>query len=49
MVWWEQRLEAANRSSAVSANRDQLRPIGAAKRAAAAAEARKQSRGAGRA
>ena len=49
MVWWEQRLEAANRSSAVSANRDQLRPIGAAKRAGAAAEARKQSRGAGRA
>jgi preprotein translocase subunit SecF len=49
MVWWEQRLEAANRSSAVSANRDQLRPISAAKRAAAAAEARKQSRGAGRA
>jgi len=49
MVWWEQRLEAANRSSVVSANRDQLRPIGAAKRAAAAAEARKQSRGAGRA
>src|SRR6476660_932594 len=49
MVWWEQRLEAANRSSAVSANRDQLRPIGAAKRAAAAAEGRKKSRGAGRA
>ena len=49
MVWWEQRLEAANRSSAVSANRDQLRPISSAKRAATAAEARKQSRGAGRA
>ncbi|MEO7969821.1 MAG: protein translocase subunit SecF [bacterium] len=49
MVWWEQRLESANRSSAVTANRDQLRPIGAAKRAAAAAEALKQSRGAGRA
>ena len=49
MVWWEQRLEAANRSSAVSANRDQLRPISSAKRAAAAAEARKQTRGAGRA
>lgn len=49
MVWWEQRLEAANRSSAITANRDQLRPITAAKRAAATAEARKQSRGAGRA
>jgi len=49
MVWWEQRLEAANRSSAVTANRDQLRPVTAAKRAAATAEARKQSRGAGRA
>src|SRR6185295_11639368 len=49
MVWWEQRLEAANRSSAVTANRDQLRPISSAKRAAAAAEARKQSSGAGRA
>jgi preprotein translocase subunit SecF len=49
MVWWEQRLEAANRSSAVTANRDQLRPVGPAKRAAATAETRKQTRGAGRA
>jgi preprotein translocase subunit SecF len=47
MVWWEQRLEMANRSSAISANRDQLRPIGPAKRASAAAATRKQSRGAG--
>lgn len=47
MVWWEQRLEMANRSSAISANRDQLRPIGPAKRASVAAATRKQSRGAG--
>jgi preprotein translocase subunit SecF len=47
MVWWEQRLEMANRSSAITANRDQLRPIGTAKRASAAAATRKQSRGAG--
>ncbi len=49
MVWWEQRLELANRSSAVMANRDHPRPVSPAKRASAAVPARKQSRGAGRA
>ncbi|MBA2704843.1 MAG: protein translocase subunit SecF [Blastocatellia bacterium] len=49
MVWWEQRLELANRSSAVTANRDHPRPVSPAKRASAAVQTRKQSRGAGRA
>ena len=49
MVWWEQRLERAERSSALAANRDDRRPADAAKRAAANVETRKQSRGAGRA
>lgn len=49
MVWWEQRLEMADRHSAVAANRDDRRPAAAAKRAAANSATRKQSRGAGRA
>ena len=49
MVWWEQRLELANRSAAVAANRDNQRSTSSTKRASATTEARKQSRGAGRA
>jgi preprotein translocase subunit SecF len=49
MVWWEQRLEIANRSAAVAANRDNQRATGSAKRVSATTETRKQSRGAGRA
>jgi len=47
MVWWEQRLEMANRSSAVAVDRNQ-RPISPVKRDVMASEARKRSRGAGR-
>jgi preprotein translocase subunit SecF len=49
MVWWEQRLEMANRSSAVATNREPQRPTSSAKRVSATTETRKQSRGAGRA
>jgi preprotein translocase subunit SecF len=49
MVWWEQRLEVANRSAAVAANRDNQRTTGSVKRVSATTETRKQSRGAGRA
>jgi preprotein translocase subunit SecF len=49
MVWWEQRLEMAERSSAVAANRGDRRPAGSAKRVSTNDETRKQSRGAGRA
>lgn len=49
MVWWEQRLEMAERSSAVAANRGDQRPAGSAKRVSTNDETRKQSRGAGRA
>jgi preprotein translocase subunit SecF len=48
MVWWEQRLEMANRGSALAANREQ-RPTGTVKRDALARETRKRSHGAGRA
>jgi preprotein translocase subunit SecF len=47
MVWWEQRLEMANRSSAVAVDRNQ-RPTSSVKRDVMASEARKRSRGAGR-
>ncbi len=47
MVWWEQRLEIANRSAAVATNRDNQRLTSSAKRAPANTETRKQSRGAG--
>jgi preprotein translocase subunit SecF len=49
MVWWEQRLEMADRSSAVAAHRNDRRPTAPANRVSAATETRKQSRGAGRA
>jgi len=49
MVWWEQRLEIANRSAAVATNRDNQRSTSSSKRAAATTETRKQSSGAGRA
>ncbi len=49
MVWWEQRLEIANRSAAVATNRDNQRSSSSSKRAAATTETRKQSSGAGRA
>jgi len=48
MVWWEQRLELANRNAAVAVNRDQ-RTGGVAKREVAAVDTRKRSRGVGRA
>ena len=49
MVWWEQRLEVANRSAAVATNRDNQRSASSTKGASAITETRKQSRGAGRA
>src|SRR6267378_534507 len=49
MVWWEQRLELANRSAAVATNRDNQRPSSSAKRTSTTTETRKQSSGAGRA
>jgi preprotein translocase subunit SecF len=49
MVWWEQRLEMSNRSSALAANRDNQRSTGSARRAPASTESRKQSRGVGQA
>ncbi|HKP45254.1 MAG TPA: protein translocase subunit SecF [Pyrinomonadaceae bacterium] len=48
MVWWEQRLELANRNAAVAANRDQ-RTRGAAKHEVTPVDTRKRSRGVGRA
>lgn len=52
MVWWEQRLDAANRTSATAANRSDVRPpraTSASKREALSGAAGKRSRGAGRA
>jgi preprotein translocase subunit SecF len=52
MVWWEQRLDAANRSSATAANRSDVRPpraTSASKREPLSGAAGKRSRGAGRA
>ncbi|HLN99849.1 MAG TPA: protein translocase subunit SecF [Pyrinomonadaceae bacterium] len=52
MVWWEQRLEAANRASVTAANRTEPRAprvAGGPKREALSSAAAKRSRGAGRA
>jgi preprotein translocase subunit SecF len=52
MVWWEQRLDAANRAAAIAPNRSDLRSPGVSgspKRAALTGSAGRSTKGAGRA